>query len=1234
MFDKRIARLCPQAFKLALASVAARWVAFAGRVCTLFACACMVAPLCGDASEFALYAQDHGAYALALALLGCLVFGAASVLAQRLSSRAAASAKRRVRSDLYRKLFEMGECGCSSVSSAEAAQLLGEGVERLDAYMGRYLPQLFFSVLAPLTLFFLILPISPAVALTLLACVPLIPVSIALFMKAAKRVMGAYWDSYVNLAEEFLDAVRGLTTLISYRADETAHERLNERAEQVRQATMRLLRVQLNSVTLMDFFAYGGAAAGICVALVQLAAGSLAIWQFIAIVFLSLEFFLPMRTLGSYFHTGMGAAAVIDRAFAVLDAPIAPHGTQELAQGDPDLVVRDLCYSYGEGEFALSEVNIEVPSGSYVGITGLSGSGKSTLVDILAGRLTGYAGSVRLGGVEVRDLAPHAIRQTVCVIGARSHVFRGTVRSNLRLGRENATDAQMWEALRRCKLQAEVLELGGLDAEVAEGGSNLSGGQRQRLCIARALLRDAPIYVFDEATSAVDAKSEADILALIQQLALTKTIIVVSHRLAALRWTDEVYLLDAGRVAQQGEHAYLLHAQGAYERLWAQQVELEQFAQAAQAGSVRADQKVMAGPEISPGEARALEQMPESLAAIMYMAIENKPVREAISGAPVESGHPSWIPRGPEDTRPEKGKADSRGANQENAESSTAPTEVSHESSSAPTAAPHRGSFAVVTGLLKVTRAQLGVLVRAVCFGVCALLMAVGAPACALAFGLGKWEAGIGSSLTVGCMLVIACGFLRGPLRYAERLGTHDQAFRTLALVRNRVFGAMRKLAPAKLQGRDAGDLVSLLTSDVELLEGFYARAIAPLVVTYIGALLCLVALALIDPSLVAPAALFVLLAGVVAPLVGNRLVAKDGKLIHDQAVFMTALLLDSVAGMEELLQFGGAARRADQMDEHLDAMGSDEGHFALKSALASTLGPLSALVALALIAYGTSVSGAAWGMSSALLLAVLIALMEPLCNVAALGSGLHQVLAAGSRILDVLGEDPQTPEVCAGQRLQGFEGARLHNVSFAYPDGTEALVSADMAFEPGRICALTGRSGAGKSTVLKLLMRFWDPSSGAVSINGYDLRTVNTADVRRHVGYAQQDTYLFNATLRDNICMACPEASQDELTEALHRAALEDLVERLPQGLDTPLGSGGARVSDGERQRIGLARLFLYGADLNLLDEPTSNLDVMHEAAVLRSLHESRDGRAYVIVSHRPSAASIAHTVYRMGGD
>lgn len=851
--------------------------------------------------------------------------------------------------------------------------------------------------------------------------------------------------------------------------------------------------------------------------------------------------------------------AAAERMYRIIDAPEPACGTQAVTCTSVGIECRNVSYSYDGTRTVLQNADFTARPGGFVGITGASGSGKSTLAGILTGANLSYTGSVTIGGIDLRDISAESLRDTVTYVGFRSFLFAGTVRSNLLMARAGASDDELWEALSRCRIDDFVRRSGGLDAPVSAEGTNLSGGQRQRLAMARALLHDTPVYIFDEATSNIDADSEAAIIDAVAELARTKTVVMVSHRLAALRGCDKVYVFEAGRVVQTGTHEELAGQDGPYASLWARQAELEDF-------SARSND--VAGTQVS-GQ--------------MHQAAEGAPSQQAVTRM---------------------------GA-----------------------ATPKRGKVRIMLELVKLTRPLLGVLTCAVVLGVAGFLAAIGITVLATSALLDLEGQACWVAASVATVAAVVCGIARGPLRYAEQLCNHYLAFRVLALVRDKVFAAMRRLAPAKLEGKEKGDLVSLVTADIELLEVFYAHTLSPAAIALAVSIIVLIFIGFQAPQLVGFAALGFICVGVVVPWCSSRYTATGGLELRQQVGKMNSFVLDSLRGLSETLQFGAQKRRAHELSERMTSLASAErtlkgrGANAMAASGAVVLALDVAMIALAMLfvmqgtlEFGRAVMAAGTFMAS----------FGPLLAVAALGSTLQQTLAAGSRVLDLLEEAPQTPEVTDGVDVGGFEGMAMREVNFAYRD-KEILSNVDVDIRPGRVVRIAGPSGVGKSTLLKLLMRFWDPQSGRVSISGLDLRDVNTASLRSQQGLMEQDTFLFATTIRENLLVAKADASNEELMTALEKAALRELVERLPQGLDTQLAELGDSLSGGERQRLGLARVFLQDAPLLLLDEPTSNLDALSEASVLKALQENRADKTVVIVTHRASAGAIADDTYAL---
>lgn len=1284
VFDKRLFSLTPGIGKLVAAKVVALWLSLLADVLFAF----MMANLLVSVLQCAIWTAQgldvvmpttNLLLALLVLLTVCVVKYLTSRSAASFGTEAAERVKLALRERLYRKMLAMGPSYASRVRTADVVQSAGEGIDQIQSFFELFLPQLFYAVLAPVTLFAVLMPVNIPAAVVLLVCAPLIVLVVGVVAMSAARAFKRYWGKYTDMGAAFLDNMQGLETLKAFDADERAAADMDEKAEAFRVMTMQVLQIQLRSLTAMDAVAYGGTAAGIGVAVWQFLVGGVDMAGAMIVVFLSASFFLPLRQLGSYFHVAMNGMTSTKRIFALLDAPEPARGDAALPGDGRDLTVtfNAVAYRYADAANcadtdsdtsqvplsagdptgtdsdtsatatalpapALTDVSFTARPGTLTAIVGESGSGKSTTAALLAGTLAGYEGSITLSAgaaingatpdpaeldaidlqsVELRDLSVDAMVSAVSLVSSRSHLFAGTLRENLLMAAPDAADDELWGALELTHIADFVREQPeGLDMPIAPDAANLSGGQRQRLAIARALLRNTPIYIFDEATSSVDAESEAVILSTIQELAQSATVIMITHRMANAVTADQVVVFDHGRVAETGTHAALMARGGVYADLFRAQQVIEHVGHRSIAGAS------VTSAEIGP------------------VGVIGTPASESVTGSALE--HPCG-------------------------EAEPAPSASGVTSGKADAA---DGTGALIRRLLHEVGPLRPTMIAACVFGTLGHLAATFLPVFGVIALFATLEEPVwGVSMTAGFAAMAVCAVIRGLMRYAEQYMNHNVAFKLLALFRSKAFAAMRRLAPAKLDGRGKGDLIALITTDVELLEIFFAHTISPVVIAIVTTVAFAVALAFLNPWFVPLLIVMHLLVGVVLPRLFATGVRYLGPNIRRDAASLDDTMLDDMRGLDEIIRFGAGERRLGSILEQSRELWHQRVKLSLNNGRFGGIGGVMVVLATALA--GALALVLAWygladvdGVGELFAAVVLIASsFGPTLALSALPASLTQTFASARRLFALMDEVPAVEET--GTLTPAYSGMALDHVSFAYPDqmaghgsnpnagldqdanGTTRHAAADHAagvftdlsleIPAHGILGVQGPSGRGKSTMLKLLMRYWDPQSGLVTMSGEDLRTVDAHHRRRVQTMLAQETHLFDGTIRENLRLANQEADDAMLRGALAKASALQLVESLPDGLDTQVGELGGRLSEGERQRIGLARVFLRHADLVLLDEPTSRLDAFNEAVILQSINElaseprGDDGTgqvvAIVLVSHRDSTMRVADTVIRV---
>ena len=1283
MFDKRLFQLAPGLGKLIAGKVALMWVGLLANIGFMLSLVMLLQGLlaaadphtfsCNAASAsecpanlfgvpgttVAPMAGDLMVY-VALAIVCMLVRYLATTHATRLGTEAAERVKLALRSKLYRKMVALGPSYRSRVKTSDVVQSAGEGVEQIQSFFELFLPQLFYAILAPITLFAVIAPINMPAAVTMLVCAPLIIIVTGIVSMTAARAFKKYWGRYTDMGAAFLDNLQGLETLKNFDADDRAAAEMDKKAEGFRVMTMRVLQIQLRSLTAMDIVAYGGAAAGIGVALWQYAhtaaaaaGASAAGWSpvmlaahlpgafaylayglqylmpfgagfpltlagLLLIVLLSAEFFIPMRQLGSYFHVAMNGMTSTKRIFALLDTPEPAHGTATLpatagtdagtdagtkagtkADGGITVSFDHVGYSYDSADSgaavqqtnsapapALTDLTFTAYPGQLTAIVGISGSGKSTAAALLAGTLTGYQGSLTLNGVKVSDLSGETLARTITLIGASSHLFAGTLRENLLMAlpddgqngeaASDAVDSRLWDALEQARIADFVRsQPDGLDMTIEPDAANLSGGQRQRIAIARALLHDSPVFVFDEATSSVDVESEELILATIRELvqSRSKTVIMITHRMANAEHADQVVVLEHGKSVETGTHAELMAAGGVYAKLFTTQADIENFG--------------------------ADHPQPASLTA-------------SASGSGAAVG----------------------------AAPAAAPAEMS--------------TFQVIKRLLGEAKPLAGLMVAASTAGTIGHLAATFLPVFGIIAGFalaGNPVWGMSAAGAITAMIV--CAVLRGLTRYVEQYLNHNVAFHLLALFRSKAFAALRRLAPAKLAGKGKGDLIAMLTTDVELLEIFFAHTISPVAIAVTTTIVYAIVAATLSPWMALALIVSHLIIGIIVPRFFATGVRNLGPAIRGAAGELDNVMLDDMRGLDEIIRFGRGEDRAQAIEDRTRALWRDHAKLSrVNGRFAGVGGLLVALLTSAAAGIAINLAGVNLYDIPALVaaFALLASSFGPTLALAALPANLTQTFASARRLFGLMDEAPAVVET--GTANSDYEGMRLDRVTFAYPgEGSEAIL-ADFSLDVPQhgILGIQGPSGRGKSTMLKLLMRYWDPQRGQVTLSGTPLPQIDVHARRRIQAMMSQETHLFDGTIRENLLIALPESEirnggaagvlDARLREALAKASVLDLIDSLPDGLDTQVGELGDRLSEGERQRIGLARVFLRNADLVLFDEPTSRLDALNEAIILRSIHELSKSEqnadkgqdvAVVLVSRRESAMRVADAVLNL---
>ncbi len=1099
-----------------------------------------------------------------------LVRGALEYARAMMAHRTAALVQARLRQTVYDQIGALGPAHFTRSRTGDVLVSMVEGAQQLETYFGQYLPQLAVAALTPILIFAFVAFLDFPIAVVFLVAAIVILVAPAIWHSKDSQASLSRSRAYSAFAAEFLDSIQGLATLKAFGQSAARLAMLETRGWALFRSTMWVLGTNTLARGITDTGIAVGAAVALAWGAYRVRAGEMDLSVLLIILMLGVEVFRPLRELRVLLHQGMLGLSAAKGIFSILDArPTVPEdagATSSPRRLVPTVEFDRVVFAYPGGRQAAHEdLSFRVGAGERVGIVGPSGAGKSTIARLLLRLYDPQGGRVLVGDHDVRSLRLDDLRGAIAVVSQDTYLFHGTVEENLRMGKPGATTEELEAAARAAHAHEFIVRLPqGYHTVVGERGVRLSGGQRQRIAIARALLRDAPILILDEALSSVDAESEAIIQEALDRLMQDRTTLIFAHRLSSVIGADRILALEDGGVVESGRHAELMARRGAYYRLMAAQAQDG----AGSAGLLEAADVTTAS---SNGDGRPgadTEQRAEAMVAEGIVKAQGLGWRQVIAtllGIVV----------------------------------------------------PYRGQL-VVTFVLGVARVLA--------------LIGVGVVSALVVLALKRGE-------PFGALLVLLAVIapLAGVLHWLESWLAHDMAFRLLTHMRLDFFRKLEALAPAYLTRRRSGDLVGVATHDIELIEYFFAHTIAPAFVAILvpaGVLATLVAFGWPLALAVLPFLLYAAL----SPVLARARIDRLGSRAREAAGEMNAHAVDTVQGLTEIVAFqqerargvAFAARGEAYVEARLPFL-EDLTRQTVLQEIATGLGGL-AVVAVGAILAGT---GRLDGGVLPLLTLLAMSAFVPVWEIAQVGRQLADTLGATRRVYAVHAEPvPVTDGPGVAVRAITETALEMRGVRFAYPGRARpSLDDVSIAVPAGHTTALVGPSGAGKTTMANLLLRFWDPGAGTVRLDGHDLREYRLDELRGRIALVAQDTYLFNDTLRSNILIARPSASEAEVAEAVAKASLEDFVRSLPDGLDTLVGERGAQLSGGQRQRVAIARAFLKDAPILILDEATSHLDAVNEQAVRDALLVLARNRTTLVIAHRLSTVRDADQIIVLDG-